>query len=58
MYSKAIRTQEEDKMNQTVFKRYEKKYLLSLDQYHALISRTITRPVSYTHLTLPTILLV
>ncbi len=30
-------------MNQTVFKRYEKKYLLSLDQYHALISRTITR---------------
>lgn len=30
-------------MNQTVFKRYEKKYLLSLDQYHALISRIITR---------------
>ena len=30
-------------MNQTVFKRYEKKYLLSLEQYHALISRVIPR---------------
>lgn len=30
-------------MNQEVFKRYEKKYKLSLDQYQELISRIITR---------------
>lgn len=30
-------------MAQEVFKRYEKKYMLSLEQYHELISRMITR---------------